>query len=213
MAFLQMEDMLGSYEVIVFPKVFQLYAQLLQENRVLLIKGRVSIREDEPLKLIAESFAELARTIPAESSGTEPSRTGLASNRTGNLFVRVPVSQVPAPVPPDASDPASAAAESGLVAEPASKSDIREDIPAMASEPTAASLQRLGIRYKGHENDAGYKRILASLAYFHGSMQVVIFFEGTKQSMKLGPEYWVDPANEVLKEISKACGSDNMAIF
>ncbi len=213
MAFLQMEDMLGSYEVIVFPKVFQLYAQLLQENRVLLIKGRISIREDEPPKLIAESFTELARTIPAESLGTEPSRTGLASNRTGNLFVRVPVSQVPAPVPPDMSDSASAAAESGSIAEPASESDIREDFPAMTSEPAAASLQRLGIRYMGHENDTGYKRILAALAYFHGSMQVVIFFEGAKQSTKLGPEYWVDSANEVLKEISKVCGSDNMAIF
>jgi len=83
MAFLQMEDLLGGYEVIVFPKVFQTYAQLLQENRVLLIRGRVSIREDEPPKLIAESFSELSKNASDRKADPVTSKRELHPYRPG----------------------------------------------------------------------------------------------------------------------------------
>lgn len=54
MAFVRLEDLYGAVEVIIFPKTFQKYANILKEDEIVLIKGRVSIREDEAPKVLCE---------------------------------------------------------------------------------------------------------------------------------------------------------------
>ncbi|MCD8390406.1 MAG: DNA polymerase III subunit alpha, partial [Firmicutes bacterium] len=60
MAFLKLEDSAGEIECIVFPKVLAKYSSIVQENSIMVIKGRVSFREDEEPKLIAETFTDAA---------------------------------------------------------------------------------------------------------------------------------------------------------
>ena len=55
MAFLRVEDLYGSIEVVVFAKVLTAYSNILQEEAEVNIKGRVSIREDEEPKILLES--------------------------------------------------------------------------------------------------------------------------------------------------------------
>jgi DNA polymerase-3 subunit alpha len=55
MAFVTLEDSYGSIECIVFPKVLTEYSVKLAENNIVAIRGRVSIREDEEPKLLAET--------------------------------------------------------------------------------------------------------------------------------------------------------------
>ena len=55
MAFVTLEDSYGSIEGIVFPKVLAEYSSRLEENAVVMVHGRVSIREDEAPKLLCES--------------------------------------------------------------------------------------------------------------------------------------------------------------
>ena len=55
MAFVTLEDAYGSIECVVFPKVLSQYSAQIQENTVVAVKGRVSIREDEAPKLLCES--------------------------------------------------------------------------------------------------------------------------------------------------------------
>ena len=55
MAFLRVEDLYGSIEVVVFAKVLTAYNNILQEEAEVNIKGRVSIREDEEPKILLES--------------------------------------------------------------------------------------------------------------------------------------------------------------
>ena len=55
MAFVNLEDAYGSVECIVFPKVLSEYSAKLQEDNIVAVRGRVSIREDEEPKLLAES--------------------------------------------------------------------------------------------------------------------------------------------------------------
>ncbi|MBQ9926482.1 MAG: DNA polymerase III subunit alpha [Lachnospiraceae bacterium] len=66
MAFLQVEDLLGSVEVIVFPRDYEKYsAKLLEDNKVF-IRGRVSLEEDRDGKLICEkitSFDEIPKKL------------------------------------------------------------------------------------------------------------------------------------------------------
>lgn len=54
MAFLTLEDSMGSIECLVFPKVLSTYSVILQENEIVCIDGTVSLREDEAPKFIAE---------------------------------------------------------------------------------------------------------------------------------------------------------------
>lgn len=56
MAFLTIEDTKGAMECIVFPKVYTQYSPMLTEDEILVISGRVSFREDEEPKLLAETF-------------------------------------------------------------------------------------------------------------------------------------------------------------
>ncbi|MDY5742556.1 MAG: DNA polymerase III subunit alpha [Lachnospiraceae bacterium] len=56
MAFLQLEDLVGSVEVIVFPKIMEQYADLLAADEKLFIVGQVSLEEDRDSKLIADKI-------------------------------------------------------------------------------------------------------------------------------------------------------------
>ena len=59
MAFVGIDDLYGSYEVIVFESVFNRCSYLLEEEKIVLIEGRLSIREDEPTKIIANNITEM----------------------------------------------------------------------------------------------------------------------------------------------------------
>ncbi|EKD33375.1 MAG: hypothetical protein ACD_76C00042G0006 [uncultured bacterium] len=56
MAFVQIEDLTGAMEVIVFPKTFAEYRDSVVEGAVALVSGRVSKRDQEETKLIANSL-------------------------------------------------------------------------------------------------------------------------------------------------------------
>ena len=47
MAFVTLEDIYGSLEVIVFPKILDRYGELLVEENAVFVDGRVSIKEEE----------------------------------------------------------------------------------------------------------------------------------------------------------------------
>jgi DNA polymerase-3 subunit alpha len=59
MAFIQLEDQSGVVEVIVFSRIFERVRACLESDRVLLVHGRVSHKEEE-VKIIAESVALLS---------------------------------------------------------------------------------------------------------------------------------------------------------
>ncbi len=56
MAFITMEDLVGTVEVIVFPKDYEKYRRDLEEDRKVFIRGRVTVEEDKPAKLICQSM-------------------------------------------------------------------------------------------------------------------------------------------------------------
>ncbi len=54
MAFIQLEDLTGTIETIVFSKVFDEYRKQLSPNNVVVVVGRVNSREDEATKLVLD---------------------------------------------------------------------------------------------------------------------------------------------------------------
>ena len=66
MAFLTVEDLVGSVEVIVFPNNYEKYSYKLAEEGKVFIQGRVSAEDERDGKLICEkitSFDELPRKV------------------------------------------------------------------------------------------------------------------------------------------------------
>jgi len=56
MAFITVEDLYGSVEVIVFSQLYEKHGSRLQIDQVIVIEGQISLREDEDAKLIADEI-------------------------------------------------------------------------------------------------------------------------------------------------------------
>ena len=66
MAFISLEDLVGTVEVLIFPNVYERYQKYLEEDQKVYIRGRVSASEDQQAKLICEKivpFDEIPKEI------------------------------------------------------------------------------------------------------------------------------------------------------
>lgn len=66
MAFLTLEDLVGTIEVVVFPRDYERNIRLMNEEEKVFIQGRVSAEDDKASKLICEriySFADIPREL------------------------------------------------------------------------------------------------------------------------------------------------------
>lgn len=61
MAFIRLEDLSGAIEGVVFPKVLDKCNSLINEDNMVVIKGRVSLKEDEEPKVLCEEISPLER--------------------------------------------------------------------------------------------------------------------------------------------------------
>ena len=62
MAFIMLEDLAGSVEVVIFPKVYEKNQQYLNEESKVFVKGRVSEEDEAASKLICESIVPFEQT-------------------------------------------------------------------------------------------------------------------------------------------------------
>lgn len=67
MAFVNLADIFGSIECIVFPAVLQKYSHMLIEGAIICIRGRVSMREDEAPKIICETAENIDEALKTPS--------------------------------------------------------------------------------------------------------------------------------------------------
>ena len=68
MAFVTLDDLHGSFESIIFEAVYNRYQDLLEEDKIILIEGRLTIREDEEPKIIAQNIKEILNSDEEEKS-------------------------------------------------------------------------------------------------------------------------------------------------
>ena len=63
MCFVAGEDKTGACEVIVFPQLYSVAAGLLKEGSIIHVKGKVSVKDEEPAKLIADVIEPADRFV------------------------------------------------------------------------------------------------------------------------------------------------------
>ncbi len=56
MAFITLEDLYGYMEVIVFPTIYERFSNLIVEENIVIINGRISLKEEEQPKIICEEI-------------------------------------------------------------------------------------------------------------------------------------------------------------
>ena len=76
MAFLELEDLYGTIEVIVFPQTLKEYNSILNEDSIVYIKGKLSIKEEESAKLIAREIKDIN------------DKSSFKSNNYNNLYAK-----------------------------------------------------------------------------------------------------------------------------
>jgi DNA polymerase III alpha subunit len=183
MCFLTLEDLYGQYEVIVFPNVLEQNAARLHEGAVLLIAGRLSMREEEEPKLIAELIEPLypeSRQLPqAMLSFCRGGRQKNDRNGSGR----------PPAVP-----------EAGAGSR-----------PARAEEKAAGTRPALWLRLNSQPDQQEFRRLLATLRYFQGATPVHVYFSPLDQVRHLEAAYWLDCSDDVLRILADRYGIDNMA--
>jgi len=59
MAFVDMEDMLGAVEVVVFPNVYELCSSLIEEDKIVAVSGKINFKEGEMPKLLADGVIDI----------------------------------------------------------------------------------------------------------------------------------------------------------
>ena len=197
MCFLQIEDLYGDYEVVVFPDAYSRYGQVIQDSKALMIRGRVQVDDDE-VKLIMEDCVTLSRDDEELCRLPEP-RYASYKKRT-----------YPGPKensPQGASAP-SAEGNKGDV-----PSSGNGNPPEDNTSAQARSGVRLAIRYFGNFGDDGFKRILATCAYFHGNTPVYMALPKEQKNMRLPSEYDIEWNREVCAILIKELGVENVSLF
>ena len=100
MAFATLEDMTGQIECLVFPRVYEKYQPLLQEDAAVVISGRISVREEEAPKLLAERVTRLeewAASGEKRAAAPDPevlTDAQLAAKAEKKLFLRLERSEM-----------------------------------------------------------------------------------------------------------------------
>ena len=64
MSFVDLEDMYGAVEVVVFPNVYELCSSLIDEDKIIKVSGRINFKEGEVPKLLADSIADIRQPEP-----------------------------------------------------------------------------------------------------------------------------------------------------
>ena len=97
MAFVTLEDMAGQIECLVFPRVYEKYQSMLREDEAVVMGGKISIREDEAPKLLADTVTPLedwirrgaAMAAPPPEIRPRKTEAQLAKEAPRKLFLRL----------------------------------------------------------------------------------------------------------------------------
>ncbi len=89
-----LEDLTGQIEGLAFPKVYERCAPWLEPDQIVVVEGRLSFREEEDAKLLADRVRPLAAPRAAQAEPAAPASrltdAQLAKQATMKVYLRIP---------------------------------------------------------------------------------------------------------------------------
>ncbi|MFQ7103530.1 MAG: DNA polymerase III subunit alpha, partial [Anaerovoracaceae bacterium] len=89
MAFVDMEDLYGTVEVVVFPNVYERYGSLVAEDKIVAIAGTVNFKEGEVPKLLADRITDIRELAGSGTAPADPSTASDTQNREPAGLVKI----------------------------------------------------------------------------------------------------------------------------
>ena len=183
MAFLELEDLVGTVEIVVFPRDYEKYGSLLAEDAKIFVKGRVSVEEDKDAKLICEQIVGFDEAAQAKESPFAAGRFGGMGRRNYNPGKTMP-----------GRTPVQGAAGNQPTA------GQRGKMPS-----------GLWIQFPDAESYfAREKELLDAIAASDGNDDVVIFLKSTRGIKVLPPNRRVHADEELIQRLQELFGGENV---
>ena len=85
MAFIDMEDLYGVCEVVVFPNVYERCAAVCETDRVVAVKGTINFKEDEAPKILADEIIDIDEAVTRGFSERRAFRKEASDKQRGTL--------------------------------------------------------------------------------------------------------------------------------
>ncbi len=187
MAFLNVEDLVGNVEVVVFPKDYEKYASLLVEDAKIFIKGRVSVEEEKDGKLICEQIAGFEEAVEGKPlfkgrmyGGQYQTQRSQAAGQYQSVGQPQPVSQ---------------------------KQETVQNLSAIVTKlPIGVWIQfATALDYQSKE-----QKLFQAIADSDGNDQVVVFIKETKNFKTLPANWNVHWDEELKMNLSEIFGAENI---
>ena len=206
MAYVTLEDMSGTVEMIVFPKKLNEYSRLLNEGQILYCQGRASLREEKESQLVCD------RLTPASQIGDRGIATTGRDAMTGKMKDGAPASARP----PSEYDGARTLPGRNRLDH--SDTYPGQPRPILAGEPSQDSVQThskyhgLHLLVDSMESQAAFRcRTLLSL--FPGSTPVYMKCEDTGKRLLYPREQWVELNEPLLRQLKHILGTKNVLVL
>ena len=211
MAFLNLEDLVGNMEIVVFPRDYERYGSMLVEEARVFIKGRASMEEEKDGKLICEqvvSFQEAAQANGAplfrnrynESFGNAGfgggGRNGGYGRQGGGQYGGRPEGQ-------------GARQDGSTGAEGAGRDDVGQS----GGRPQKKVPSGIWIQFPDADNYfAREKELLTAIEDSDGNDDVVIFLRDSKAYKLLPPNRRVSADRALEQRLGGLFGGENVKI-
>ena len=219
MAFLNLEDLVGNVEVVVFPRDYERYSGLLAEDAKIFVRGRASVEEDKDGKLICEqivTFEDAAgaggapifqnRYVGRNGGGFGAGRSQNGGRRPGG-YGNSAGSQ--------AGNGSGQAGNGSSYAQSAGGSQENPAAGASGAGNAARSRLHSGIWVQFPDADSYYARereLLDTIADSDGDDDVVIFLKSTRGYKVLPPNRRVRADQALQEKLMTVFGRENVKI-
>ena len=188
MATCQFEDLTGSVDVLVFPKTFVRYREMIQKDTIVLIKGRYMAQDDNP-KVSADEILPL----PSDIQWAEQKTKGGAPIAPEPSLEQYSYSQYERqPMQP-----------------------VSEIAPKVASLQEVANKQtkKLYLRLSGKQAAPQIQQQLKLILRKHqGAMPVYFYFSDEKRMVLAEYQYWVNSEIDLIMALSQLLGAENISV-
>ena len=192
MGFITLEDLTGQIECLVFPKVFEKYQGMMATDDLVVLSGKLSIREDEDPKLLVDKLT------PLESWEEESKKSG--DPRPPRVTVRDRV--------PDAAPTANQIPNSEFRI-PNFPTHRQPTIPQKTDAQLASAAPRkLFIQLERPRMDEAVHH----LSLHPGSIPVYLHVPQEKLTFLLPKVQWCDAGEKCVARLTKAFGAENVKI-
>ncbi|WNR43355.1 DNA polymerase III subunit alpha [Paenibacillus roseipurpureus] len=189
MAFMELEDRIDKVEVVLFPETWKKSAPLVGKGRLVLVRGKLQLQDEDPPKLLAEQLAALDDPEAVQRLRRQP-----AARRSPDEVRGRPQRQAA---------PASGARSAAPT----------QAAPAGGRPDTTAKPQRVFVKITADcEQPDKLLQLKALLKLHKGQLAVALFYERGNKLLALSDQYRVDPNKDLIRMIETIMGKDSVRV-